>query len=269
MRKILFLMTGAVMLFLASCRSTKQITAEPGARDSVSHVVAALTAGSKVPAGPVSAKMNVEVGLGSQKVTLGGSLRMKPDALVQLSLTAFFMEVARVEFTPDYVLLLDRMGRQYVKVAYDEVNFLKESGLDFSTVQALFRGELFLPGKKGIPQEGDFERDFRNGMLYLLARGNDLLRTQFVVQQPQCLVRTHISGKTNQANVLEWSYLHYENKGRPDKMQIMLHAAGKEIRANLNLSQFRSQNDLEPTAVPADKYRRVSAQMLLDKLWKR
>ena len=83
---------------------------------------------------------------GVQEITLTGNMRMKYDDVIQLQLMAFGMvEAARLEFTPEYVLLIDRINKQYLKATYTEVDFLRNQGINFYTLQALFRGNLFPP----------------------------------------------------------------------------------------------------------------------------
>ena len=130
---------GTVMclaMLLSSCRSTKSITdVTPESTARTEQIVSALN-GKKVESSrPLTAKLSLELQMGSKGVTVGGNLKMKKDEAIQMSVSAFFMEVGRVEFTPDYMLVLDRMGKQYVKAAYRDVDFLKRSGLDFYSLQ--------------------------------------------------------------------------------------------------------------------------------------
>ena len=51
------------------------------------------------------------------------------------------MEAARLEFTPNEVLLIDRINRQYVKAKYEDVPFLKKHNLNFQSLQQRFWDE--------------------------------------------------------------------------------------------------------------------------------
>ena len=88
----------------------------------------------------VTARLRIELSAGSGNTALGGTLRMKRDDVVQLSLVTFgILEVARIEMTADYVLLIDRIGKQFVKAAYADIDFMQ--GVDFQTIQAYFWDE--------------------------------------------------------------------------------------------------------------------------------
>ena len=66
-------------------------------------------------------------------------------------------EVGRVEFTPDYVLVIDRLHKEYIKAEYSQLGFLKDNGLDFYSLQSLFWNELLLPGTQKVG-EGDLDK---------------------------------------------------------------------------------------------------------------
>lgn len=86
--------------------------------------------------------------VGAQDLTLTGNLKMKRDDVIRLQLMAFgFVEAGRLEFTKDYVLIMDRINKQYLKVPYNQLDFLRNSGLNFYSLQALFWNELFQPAR--------------------------------------------------------------------------------------------------------------------------
>lgn len=87
-----------------------------------------------------------------KEISLPGQLRMRKDEVVRLSLQMPLIgtEVGRLEFTKDYVLIVDRMHKQYVKASYDQVGFLHDNGITFYSLQALFWSRLLLPGKSSV-----------------------------------------------------------------------------------------------------------------------
>ena len=48
------------------------------------------------------------------------------------------------------MLVIDRMHKEYIKEDYNKVDFLKNNGLNFYSLQALFWNQLFMPGTKSI-----------------------------------------------------------------------------------------------------------------------
>lgn len=93
----------------------------------------------------ITSRVRMDLSSGGKSASVGGSLRMKRDDVIQLSIVTFgILEVARIEMTPDYFMLIDKMGRQYVKASYSDVEFLRSADVDFYTIQAYFWDEQTL-----------------------------------------------------------------------------------------------------------------------------
>ena len=87
----------------------------------------------------ITSKVKFSVEVGNRQMTLTGNLKMKRDDVIRLQLMAFgFVEAGRLEFTQDYVLIVDRINKQYLKVPYAQLEFFRTSGVDFYMLQALF-----------------------------------------------------------------------------------------------------------------------------------
>ena len=48
---------------------------------------------------------------------------------------------------------MDRINKQYLRASYEQVDFLRNSGLNFYSLQALFWNELFQPGQAQLNNE--------------------------------------------------------------------------------------------------------------------
>ena len=95
----------------------------------------------------ITAKLKFRVKKGSKDVTVGGSLHMRRDDVIRIQLTPMgLFEAGRIEMTKDYVMVVDRIHKEYLKADYSEVAFLKRNGLNFYSLQALFWNQLFIPG---------------------------------------------------------------------------------------------------------------------------
>ena len=76
----------------------------------------------------ITSKVKFSVEVGPQKLTLTGNLKMKRDDVIRVQLMAFgFVEAGRIEFTKDYVLIMDRINKQYLKASYIQMDFLRNS----------------------------------------------------------------------------------------------------------------------------------------------
>ena len=145
----------AFPLFMASCHTHKNAVKE--APQPVTPEVLEQSAflekvnDNATKAQFVTSKLKFSIEYGPQQVSLTGNLKMKRDDVIQLQLMAFgFVEAGRIEFTKDYVLIVDRINKLFLKAPYNYVDFLRNSGINFYTLQALFWNEMFMPGKQTV-----------------------------------------------------------------------------------------------------------------------
>lgn len=136
-------------ILLASCRSKKEVVSTTTTVSDNTTIGVPPSQGNKQPADAkqqeetcVTARVRLELSSNGKSTSVGGMLRMKRNDVIQLSLVTFgVLEVARIEMTPDYFLLVDKMGRQYVKASYNDVSFLRDADVDFYTIQSYFWNE--------------------------------------------------------------------------------------------------------------------------------
>lgn len=159
-KNILFAVAlGGMTLAMAGCGSKKAAT--EGTSSSVDKHnggnVQALAfvqkvANQKVSTQNIVGKMSLNVQMGSKNITVPGSLHMRYGEVIRIQafIPLLGSEVGRIEFTPDYVLVIDRMHKEYIKEDYNKVDFLKNNGLNFYSLQALFWNQLFMPGTTSI-----------------------------------------------------------------------------------------------------------------------
>lgn len=161
-KNILFAVAlGGMTLAMAGCGSKKAAT--EGTSSTVDKHnggnVQALAfvqkvANQKVSTKNIVGKMSLNVKMGSKNITVPGSLHMRYGEVIRIQafIPLLGSEVGRIEFTPDYVLVIDRMHKEYIKEDYNKVDFLKNNGLNFYSLQALFWNQLFVPGTKSISE---------------------------------------------------------------------------------------------------------------------
>lgn len=172
------------------------------------------------------------------------------------------------------MMMVNRMGREYVKVDYADVPYLQQAGVDFYTLQALFWSDVFVPGQEGRWQEQDFTISKNQESTILTSKAGSLLQCQFVVDLLTGLIRNTSIVATVQGSVprLNWTYQHFANveqKSFPDKMQLSVTGAGKDLTAVFSLSNLKwNAKSIELTPEPGGKYKRVSPDLILKQLMK-
>lgn len=163
-------------LLLASCatkqvaskdaplKQTEQKNSASSASGAQSEMVRKLTFVQKVSDNQVYAKnitgnMSFTIQMGGKDITVPGALKMRKDEVIrmQLFIPILGTEVGRLEFTPDYVLIIDRLHKEYIKADYNKVDFLQKQGITFYSLQALFWNQLLLPGAQKV-KESDLKK---------------------------------------------------------------------------------------------------------------
>ena len=260
-------------LTLSGCKSSRKVTeARPDAAalSDVQHVERVI-AGSP-QADCIDAKMRFTLRMGDKELSVGGNLRMKRDDVIQLSLVGFgIIEGGRIEFTRDSVLLLDRIHRCYVRMAYRDVGFLRDSGADFYTLQALFRNELVLPGVRHVTA-GEASR-FRvsrrpDGRVVLSGDERGALACRFVTSLAGALLeQTEISTASGKA--LVWTYGDFVRMGTghyPGRMEIVLRGQDMPVTAVIALSRIGTDDGWATRTPVSARYRRMDARSLIREL---
>ena len=216
------------------------------------------------------AKINAKVSLGSQNVSLGGSLKMKRDDVIQLSLTALgFIEAVRIEMTQDYMMIIDRMGNRYVKEAYAHIPYCQKAGIDFSVLQALFWNELFVPGKPTTASFSDYNVTENGEQSVVEVSSNSMLSVQFLlgtlsglITQTSLMQRSSLVGPQ-----LSWKYENHavvNKKMFPSQMNISIEGISVPCRLSLGLSNIKEDTSWQTrTTINESRYKKMNLGAIL------
>ncbi|MBR1502999.1 MAG: DUF4292 domain-containing protein [Prevotella sp.] len=222
----------------------------------------------------LTSKVKFSVEVGPQKLTLTGNMKMKRDDVIRLQLMAFgFVEAGRIEMTKDYVLIMDRINKQYLKAPWMAVDFLRNSGLNFNSIQALFWNELFRPNQVKTEKQSldslaayaiiengdDMIISFEDGKMdysWLASKENALIRMANI------LYKDRINGNTQ----LNWDYDQFEKLNKtyyPCKHGITLTTSDKKIKLGMTLSYIGAETEWETRTEVSNKYREVTVDEIL------
>lgn len=262
-----------LMLFLlAACRSSQSVVENPaaGAERTATLYKEKVMANSQ-RANCVTARVDMNLRALGKETAVGGRLRMKRDEAVQLSLSLLGFEVGRLEFTPEQVLIIDRVNRQYVRAAYADVDFLKQAELDFYTLQALFWNELFVPGQKSAAGHLSRFRYSDEGNAVLLTL-EDAPRLSYVFQTQTAegiINQVTVKGKTaGEKAKLEWAYDRFtrlDNRYFPTQMQFDVVGLPQQVGLTLSLSHVNNE-DWTPDTKVSSRYRERQVEDILRQL---
>ena len=147
-----FLLLMAVCL--AGCKTSRQVSS-PLAKDS----------------GYLSSKVQLTVPHKDATLTVNGTMKLKSGERMQISflMPIIRTEVARMEVTPNDILLVDRMGKRYVQATRKELKDVLPKKAGFAHLEKLLyaaskpNGKKTLTGKElGIPSLEKGQIEFYN-----------------------------------------------------------------------------------------------------------
>ncbi|MGN0220874.1 MAG: DUF4292 domain-containing protein [Prevotella sp.] len=221
----------------------------------------------------LTSKIKFKAVMGNHDVALTGNLKMKRNDVIRLQLMAFgFVEAARLEFTPEYVLIVDRMNKQYLKVPYNYIDFLRNSGINFYTLQALFWNELFVPGEKGIEngQLGQYSTSTVDDQLVVALEREPMSYKWLADKDASHIKMANIlyTDKYRGNSQLNWDYQNFETSNGlafPMKQIVRLLLPKTTVEITLTLNYLGKDEDWETRTTLSDKYR----QVMLDDLMRR
>ena len=265
----------ALPLVLVSCKSHKKVTPDNTAiktikkGDFVSNVWENAQTGRFL-----TSKVKFSMEVGPQKLTLTGNLRMRRQDVIRLQLMAFgFVEAGRIEMTKEYVLIMDRINKQYIKVPWVSVDFLRNSGINFNTIQSLFWNELF------VPDDGTFDKpkEKGSGPYNVVESGDDMILSlesskldySWLARRKTAqieMANIQYRDKVNGISQLNWDYSDFKalNKTQfPFKHVITLSTGGKEVKLGMTLNHIGADTEWEPRTEISNKYREVSVDEII------
>lgn len=221
----------------------------------------------------ITSKVKFTVEVGTQDIALTGNLRMKRDDVIRMQLMAFgFVEAARLEFTKDYVLIMDRINKQYLKAPYKQIDFLRNSGINFYTLQALFWNELFMPNRSTLSDD-DMKKytTTPGGEEVVISLEDGKLAYSWLASEKTGLIKMAnilYKDRFNGNTQLNWDYLSFtrlesNNKQFPDKMNATLTTPKKEIKLGITLNYINHETEWETRTSVSNKYREVTVDEIL------
>ena len=225
------------MLVVGACGTKKSVSGEKNAL--TVKELKALPAMKSV-GGNLSAKLKLNANINGKSFSASGNIKIKRGEGLQISVNALggLIEVARVEMTPEKMLLIYRLGREYAEVRYSDIQAFDALGLDYSMLEAIFLNELFAPAGKELDKElGKMDVAIANGEILLTTpREKDMQYVFHVEQNSGRLVLTQ--GDYSQKIKVDCNYADFtELSGRAFPGQINIAVAN--IKVGLSLSSIK------------------------------
>ena len=237
----------------------------------------------QVTAKNIVGSMSFRIKINGENFKVPGSLHMRRNEMIriQLFIPLLGSEVGRLEFTPKGVLMVDRMHKEYIEATYSELDFLKNNGLDFYSLQALFWNHLALPGVKSVTkndltkftvnddgQANAVTIGYEQGRMKL--QWNADKQTAHIVA-----VKVNYASDSHGASSLVWNYDKFVSVGNsmyPSKQDIsfVTTATGskKTVNVSVEMDEVKTSSKWDLQTKLSNKYTKVDAKELMKKLFK-
>ena len=231
---------------------------------------------NRVTAKNIVSDMTFNIKVGSKDITVPGALRMRRDEVIRLQLFVPLLgtEVGRLEFSPNRVLIVDRLHKEYIEADYTQLDFLKNNDLNFYSLQALFWNQLAVPGKNTI-EASDFQQFSVSDKNVRLVKDN--MNYNWTTAANGQIVMTNISYATAKsgASSLLWMYSDFRPLGVsqfPAHQDFTFSTSAskqlKTVKVSLDLDNVKDKGDWDVKTEVSSKYKKVEAADILGKLLK-
>ena len=133
MRHLTYIITTVLVLVLTSCSSTRK-TLTPTPPTTTTQIWQ--------PDESLQSRISLRLATTDKDITLGGNLKLKRDALIQINLTYILgINVGTIEFTPRGITVVSRATHQYATATYDQLSTYTGHTITFSKVQDYIWGQ--------------------------------------------------------------------------------------------------------------------------------
>lgn len=269
MTKIKYAQLVVAVLFsvslLVSCKSGKELVrGEAGMRLTGEAQLEAVIANTPVFES-FSSRLRLTVPAKKSDYTVSGTFKMKRDELIQISLLVPIIrtEAARIEISPEHVLVIDRIHKRYIFAPVSALREIFHAEVDYPMLQSLFSNALFLPGKYNLARK-DYHsfkaQPHGENEVELSRKSKELMYTFLISSQTNRLLESRVETHSEKYG-LRWRYDDFVTVGEtifPSKMVLFVGEKELPKRSVMELSRLSVDKQvLTPTTVP-DRYERIA-----------
>ncbi len=289
LEKLKYIFTGLIiMVMFVSCRQTRLLSNEKvrpmGARKLYSNVT-----GNYLPYHTLSIKFEVNIQSEDINQSLSGTLRIRKDSLIWISITpALGIEAARLQFTPDSIMFMNRLKNEYFINPYDYFENKLQTELSFNDLQAVFSNEVFLYSESDEESNEKFNADsldrdyFRKTFISSTDSNRYVLKThrkhkikkhikrnktnELIVETlkiaPEIFKLTDVSindyTEKRNLNIQYSDFIDVNTKVVPSLINIEIKTAEKQFRAEIKYNKITVDSDVSFPFKITEKYKRIN-----------
>ena len=218
----------------------------------------------------LTARTRLELNTGSASpISVNANMRIRRGERIRMTVAPFLgIEVARIDITPEKVLAIDRMNKQYVELGFGELSSMLNTELDFNILQSLILNEIFIPGREKL-SESDAEKfnlSPYGNQAKLQVKGTKRIGYSFFTSATDGRLEETVISLKGLPYSLHCRYADFTVLGNdvfPQSVEMQSEGTDKTYSLSMKLSRIRTDSDWDAKSEISSKYRKISIQELL------
>jgi hypothetical protein len=257
------------LLFLSGFKSKKILTTGGELAKKTHKEVVSDALKSEIDFKTITSRGSVELKSGGSSQKIPAVFKIVKDSILQVSLRIPIIggEAMRMDITPESILIVDRLKKQYFTESFKDSELLKQLDFNYYNLQSLFTNKLFVPGRQEIAYD-DYNKytiGVANNLYMLQTKGKGGLLYNFAIDASDRIVSTLIYNEKQNVS-MQWSYLSFiKDNGLTYPTSMEAKIGVDKIRADVNISYNKLDIDKDfnvDQSIPA-RYTKVGFSDLL------
>jgi hypothetical protein len=250
-------------LIISSCKSKKTLVSGGALTEKANNEVIEDALKSEPDYRTLTTKGSIEFKAGNSSQKVPAVFKIVRDNVLQASVRIPIIggEAMRIDFTPDSVVIIDRMKKQYMAERYTDSKVVDGFDFNFYNLQALFTNKLFIPGNKAISKK-DFDKfkvSSTNDTYLMQTKGKSDMLYNFEVDASDRIVSTLINNDKKNISIL-WGYGNFIKDNSyiyPTNMDAKVGFAGKQVNIIISYDKLDIDKDFNVDKSIPSKYTKV------------
>lgn len=250
-------------LIISSCKSKKTLVTGGTLTEKANNEVIEDALKSELDYKTLTTKGSIEFKAGNSSQKLPAVFKMVRDSVLQASVRIPIIggEAMRINFTPDSVVIIDRMKKQYMAERYKDSKVVAGFDFNFYNLQALFTNKLFIPGNKTVSKK-DFDKfkiSSTNDTYLMQTKGKSDLLYNFEVDASDRIISTLINSDKKNISI-QWDYSNFikdNNYIYPTNMNAKVGIAKKQVNIIISYDKLDIDKDFNVDKSIPSKYTKV------------
>lgn len=258
-------------MFVSSCRTSRQIHPIALTKHTVEERVGLIMSRS-IPYKTFSSdlRFGIKPGVNRKGITADAQLRIVKDEMIQLSLRIPILgtEAARINISPDQMLVIDRMNKRYFVESMENLKKHFPFDFDYYSMQSLLANQLFIACKQEVMPYDYASFSYREDEFSAVLSRQDSrgIVYDFTCDYSHNILKTEVYKNDKTVN-MNWDYADFgqtsDNRLFPMKMSMTLTVPDNLISMNLNFSNVDIDTAFElKTDIPS-KYKQIDINQVI------